>query len=361
MRAGAWRIRSGWVQILQTAVAAAVAWVVAALVLGQEQPVFASIATVLALGVSVGERGRRALELVFGVAFGFAVANFFVYFLGLGPLQIAGMVALAMCIGVFFGERDLGVNETAISAMILIVSFQPVGASFSPDRLFEALIGCAVALVVNALLPANPEIMVERAAHPIFDDAVAVLEEVAAALDEGDLERTEQALLKAREIDQRVSGFKEALAAGQETARFAPPRRRAMRHLNLYAAASDQIDLTVRNVRGLARAAFDVVRAGAPVPEELSGAVLDLARAVEALAAYLETPGQTEEDARTVALRAVGRATVLLEEHKDLATNVFVGQIRAAVIDLLGATGMSRGETLQAVDEATDHAPPETG
>ena len=54
MRAGAWRIRSGWVQILQTAVAAAVAWVVAALVLGQEQPVFASIATVLALGVSVG-------------------------------------------------------------------------------------------------------------------------------------------------------------------------------------------------------------------------------------------------------------------------------------------------------------------
>jgi hypothetical protein len=156
--------------------------------------------------------------------------------------------------------------------MILIVSFQPVGASFSPDRLLAALVGCVVALVVNAVLPANPEVMVERAAHPIFDDAVAVLEEVAAALDEGDLERTEQALLKAREIDQRVSGFKEALAAGQETARFAPPRRRALKHLNLYAAASDQIDLTVRNVRGLARAAFDVVRAGALIPEELSGA-----------------------------------------------------------------------------------------
>ena len=333
---------------LQTAVAAAVAWVVAALVLGQEQPVFASIATVLSLGVSVGERGRRALEIIFG----FAVANFFVYFLGLGPLQIAVMVALAMCLGVFFGERDLGVNEIAISAMILIVSFQPVGASFSPDRLLEALVGCAVALVVNALLPANPEVMVERAAHPVFDDAVAVLEEVAAALNESDLERTEQALLKAREIDQRVSAFKEALAAGQETARFAPPRRRAMRHLNLYAAASDQIDLTVRNVRGLAQAAFDVVRAGVPVPEELSGAVLDLARAVEALAAYLERPGQTEEDVRTLALQAARRATALLEEHKDLAINVFVGQVRTAAMDLLGATGMSRQETLQAVDGA---------
>ncbi len=125
-----------------------------------------------------------------------------------------------------------------------------------------------------------------------------------------------------------------------------------MRHLNLYAAASDQIDLTVRNVRGLARAAFDVVRAGVPVPEELSGAVLDLARAVEALAAYLERPGQTEEDIRALALQAARRATALLEEHKDLATNVFIGQVRTAATDLLGATGMSRQETLQAVDGA---------
>ncbi len=60
LRAGVWRLRSGWVQILQTAVAAAVAWFVAALVLGQEQPVFASIATVLSLGVSVGETADQA-------------------------------------------------------------------------------------------------------------------------------------------------------------------------------------------------------------------------------------------------------------------------------------------------------------
>lgn len=346
---------------MQTAVAASVAWFVAALVLGQEQPVFASIATVLSLGTSVGERGRRALELILGVAFGFAVANFFVYFLGIGPIQIAAVVALGMSIGVFFGERDLGVNETAISAMILIAAFQTAGSNFSLDRLLEAFIGCGVALVVNALLPANPEVMVERAAHPVFDDAVAVLEEIAATLDEGDLERTEQVLLKAREIDQRVSGFKEALAAGQETARFAPPRRRARSHLELYATASDQIDLTVRNVRELARAALDVVRSGVSVPEELSGAILDLARTVEALAAYLETPGQTEEDVHRFAFQAAGRATALLEEHKDLATNVFVGRIRVTVVDLLGATGVSQEEILQAIEEDSDHASPETG
>ena len=57
--------------------------------------------------------------------------------------------------------------------------------------------------------------MVENAAHPVFDESVAVLEEVAAALEDGDLERAQHAYVKAREIDARVSGLKEALAAGR--------------------------------------------------------------------------------------------------------------------------------------------------
>ena len=66
--------------------------------------------------------------------------------------------------------------------------------------------------------------------------------------------------MKAREIDARVSGLKEAVAAGRETARLAPPRRRSLGHMELYASAADQIDLTVRDVRALARAALSVVQ-----------------------------------------------------------------------------------------------------
>jgi hypothetical protein len=44
--------------------------------------------------------------------------------------------------------------------------------------------------------------------------------------------------------------LKEAVAAGRETARLAPPRRRSLRHLELYAGAQDQIDLTVRDAEG---------------------------------------------------------------------------------------------------------------
>jgi hypothetical protein len=358
LRSGMHRLWGGWWQILQTAVAAGVAWFLAILILGHERPEFAPIAAVISLGLAVGQRGRRVVELTIGVAFGVAIADLLVSVIGAGPVQSGIVVALAMVVAVFLGRGDLGVNEAAITAMILMITFQPSGTGFPPDRFFEALIGGGTALLVNALLPINPERMVTTAAHPIFDETVAVLEETAAALEDGDFQRTQNALSKARAIDARVSSFKEALAAGRETARFAPPRRRALGHLEVYAAAADQIDLIVRHVRILARSALGVVRTGYPAPEPLPVALRDLARASEALAAYLEAPGDPEE-ARRLALKAAGGAAALLRERedlaKDLATNAFIDDIFSAAYDLLLGTGMDPATALRVLKEAVGH------
>src|SRR5918911_1779486 len=356
LRTGIGRLRDGWLQIFQTAVAAGVAWFLAFVVFRHEQPEFASIATVISLGLAVGQRGKRAFELALGVAFGIAIADLLVSIIGVGAVQIGIVVALAMTAALFFGGGPLVVSEAAISATILMVVFQPSSIGFPVDRFLDALVGGGVALVVNALLPINPERMVERAAHPVFEESLGVLEEAAAALNDGDPERAERALVKAREIDTKVSGFKEALAAGRETARIAPPRRRSLGHLELYAAAADQIDLTVRHIRGLARATLNVVRAGNPAPELLSEALRELGRAVEALGAYLAAPGDPE-DTRRFALEAARGPTTLLEEREDLATNLainaLVDRIHSAVVDLLGGTGMDQATALQALREAT--------
>jgi uncharacterized membrane protein YgaE (UPF0421/DUF939 family) len=352
---GVHRLQGGWWQIFQTAVAAGVAWFLAVLILGNERPEFAPIAAVISLGLAVGQRGRRVVELTLGVALGVAIADLLVSAIGVGAVQSAILVALAMIVAVFVGRGELGVNEAAISAMILMITFQPSETGFLPDRFFEALIGGGTAMVVNALLPINPERMVSTAAHPIFDDSAAVLEETAAALEEGDFERAQNALMRARAIDARVSGFKEALAAGRETARIAPSRRRALGHLDLYAAAADQIDLIVRHVRILARSALGVVRSGDPAPEPLAVAVRDLARATEALAAYLEA-SEGPEEARRLALKAAGDAAALLREREDLARdmaiNAFIDDIFSASYDLLLSTGMDPAAALRALEEA---------
>jgi uncharacterized membrane protein YgaE (UPF0421/DUF939 family) len=360
---GIHRLRSVWWQIVQTAVAAIVAWFLAVLILGHERPAFAPIAAVISLGLAVGERSKRVVELTLGVALGVAIGDLLVSVIGVGALQGGILVALAMAAAVFFGRGDLGVNEAAISAMILMITFQPLVTGFPLDRVFEALIGGGTALVVNALLPINPERMVTTAAHPIFDESVAVLQETAAALDDGDFERAQNALMKARAIDARVSSFKEALSAGRETARAAPTRRRVLGHLELYAAAADQIDLIVRYVRILARSALGVVRTGDPAPEPLAAALRELARAVEALATYLET-SEGPEEARRLALKAAENAAALLRERedltKDMAISAFVDDIFSATYDLLLSTGMDSGAASRALEEAVG-GPSETG
>jgi hypothetical protein len=360
LQASALRLRSGWLSILQTALAACLAWFLSVLILGLERPTFAPIAAVIVLGLAVGQRGRRAVEMTLGVAFGVAMADLLLSVLGVGALQAGLFVILAMGVAVLLGGGDVGVKEAAISAMVIMFTFTPSAAGFPVDRFLEALIGGGTALLINALLPIDPERLVEDAAVPLFAESATVLEEVANALEDGDARRAQRAYVKAREIDARVSGLKEAVAAGRETARLAPPRRRSLGHMDLYAAAADQIDLMVRDVRALARAALSVVQPEDPAPERLPAAIRGLARATEALATYLQTSGDLPNETRRLALEAASEASRLLEEHEDLASNLginaLVDQIHSSAVDLIGGTGMDRAAALQALEEATGRA-----
>ena len=340
---------NGWA-ILQTAAAAGIAYFLAAVALGNEQPFFAPVTAVVTLGLAFGERGRRALEVALGVVVGLGIADVIVRVVGVGAAQVALVVALAMAAAVLVGERRLLVNQAAISA-ILVVALQPPDAPFSPDRFFNALLGGGVALAISHLFPVNPERLVERAAGPVFGELAAALEGVAEALQDGDREKAEALLESVRELDERVHDLDEALSAGYETARLSPTRRRSLKHLELYAGASIRMELAVINTRVLVRGAANVLRRGESVPPSLERAILDLARAVRALATYLEESGGPEPS-RRCALAAARGATEALKVTHDLTTTVLVGQIRAMAVDLLRSTGMNQAEALAALEEA---------
>jgi uncharacterized membrane protein YgaE (UPF0421/DUF939 family) len=348
------RMGVGFWPILQTAVAASLAWFLASTVLGHERPYFAAIAAVISSGVVVGQEGRRVLELVFGVACGLAVADLLVVLIGTGTVQIGVVVALAMAVAWLLGGGPALVSEAGVTALFTVM-LDPSTSGWSPERIVDALLGSAVTLGVRAVFPSDPRHRVERAAHTIFDDLVDALRETATALRAGNLEMAEHALQKARETDARMDAFREALEAGYDTVRLSPPRRHALGQLALYATAADQLDLAVRNIRVLARAAATAVREGGTVPEALSETILDLAYAVETLAAYIEEP-EHPMDTRRFALEAAEGATAVLEESNDLRTSMLVGQIRSTAVDLLRASGMDRTEALDTLRDTTGHA-----
>src|SRR5215213_443270 len=82
------RLALAWRSLLQAAIAATAAYVVATDVVGHARPFFAPIAAIITLGLTVGQRRRRAVELALGVAVGIAIADLLVVLTGSGAAAL---------------------------------------------------------------------------------------------------------------------------------------------------------------------------------------------------------------------------------------------------------------------------------
>ena len=336
------RLRPHLVAMLQTAAAALAAWWLAIALLPSERPAFASIAAVISLGLTYGQRRSRAAELIGGVVLGITVASLLLFVIGTGPWQIALLVVLAMSAALLFGGGEVLVSEAAISA-ILLASLEPSTSGFSADRILEGLIGGGVGLVVaSLLLPPDPVSMVGQVAQTVFGKLGRTLEETAQALRHSDPTRAESALHAARGADEHVEELEEMLAVASETARFAPARRGGLPHVQRYQQTLPQIDFAVRNTRVLARYAARQVRAGEQAPQ-LAGAVQELADAVWVLAAQFERPDRPGA-LRDLALRAARTAEGIHEREPSLMTTQIVAQVRTVAVDLMRAAESLAGE-----------------
>ncbi len=349
------RLRTATRAILQATLAATLAWLLATEVVGHEAPFFAPVSAMIVLGLTQGERGRRAIEVLLGVTLGIAVADLLVLALGTGWWQLGVVVALAMSAALLLGSGQMFAQQTAVSAA-LVATLQPPDDGITFARAVDALVGGSVALAVSALiLPANPIRMVREAAAPVLDELAGVLDDVAAALRMRSREAVQAALERGRRIDDLARELEDALAVGRETARMAPPRRKSLEVVDLYADAAGQLDLAVRNVRVLARGARRAMDLEENVPPEVGDAVAELAAAVRALAPALDDPEKAGA-VREPALRAAGLAAIALERTGNLSVSVIVGQVRSTAVDLLRGTGMSYDAAASAVRAAVQEA-----
>lgn len=321
------RLNDRALAIAQTAVAALSAWYLSVLLLPDPQPIFACIATVVAIGATHGAHRQRATHLVAGVVLGLAVADVIIHVIGTGAPQLALMVVLAMSVAVLLNGSEIVVSESAVSAMLLMMA-GPAG--FSPNRILEATIGGAVALLIVVLFAPNPVVPVGRAGQGVFAQLGQALERIASALRFDDAGKAEAALAQARAIDALIGKLDDALSTSVETVRTAPTRFGAREPVERYARSFEQLDLAVRNTRVLARHAHRALRAGQtfdPTP------VAQLAEAVWQLAAAYDDP-ERAHDARVLASRAAATASL----------DALGESVRSTAVDLMRAAELVAGE-----------------
>ncbi|ROT31873.1 aromatic acid exporter family protein [Micromonospora sp. HM5-17] len=336
-------VRYNLLLALQAAVAAGAAWVGSHELFGNESPVFAPISAIGTIASSVGQRFRRTIELIFGVAVGIGIGDFLVFLAGSGPWQLGLIVFLSIVVTIFLGGGPAVVTQAAATA-VLIVALAPQQANLEFSRVIDALIGGFAGLLVIALvLPLNPLRVVDRAARPALDRLTEELTETAEALRTRDAARAQAALDRLREVEEHMQSFEDALEGGRETAILSPVRWHRRGALSQYVESSEYIEHAVHNSGTLIRRAVTVLEDDEPVPETMPNAVAMLADAVRLLRKDLGI-GVEPEAAREQALHAIDQAGRAYDAGVGFSGSVVIAQVRTTGSDVLRATGIERTE-----------------
>jgi uncharacterized membrane protein YgaE (UPF0421/DUF939 family) len=345
------RVRTAWLAIIQTGVAAGVAWALARLIVGQPAPFFAPAAAVITLGLARGQTRSRSVELTVGVAIGLGIADIVRHLVGVGPIQIGAVVSLTVAAALLVGAGMVLVNQSVITA-VLVMALPTSGQGAAPDRFFDAVIGSAVALAFSQLvLHRDPARIVGRAIEPTLTEFASALRAVGDALSLERLPLALDGLNRMRGLDPRIAALYDSLAMAREASLLSPARRRVRGQLEPYDDAARHIDYAVRNSRVLARNAATAVRTHVAVSTDLIGAIEGLAAVVDALEHQLAGNGDAN-DTQRLAVEAAAKATGVLEHHHDLRSSVLIGQVRATAVDLLRASGLDAASARTAIGEA---------
>lgn len=342
------RLRVSLVPIVQCALAAGVSWWIAVEIFIHPDPFFAPIAAVISLGLSLGQRWRRAAELVGGVAIGILVGDLFISLVGEGAWQIMIVVALAMTVAVFLDDGPL-VPMQAASSAALVATLLPPGGVAGFHRALDALIGGLVGILVGALLPVNPASRARRDAAGVLATVRDAARQLATGLRERDEELIAAALEAGRGTQAEINKMRSDMTGGREVTRISPLYWGSRMRLDRISATADPIDNAVRNFRIIARRSLGMTQRGVPVLPELIEIIDDLAGAFEVLRAMMMAdPGEEPDqaDAARMIRSIVRKARIDLVTNSELSEAALLAEIRSLLVDLLMTAGLRRSSAL---------------
>lgn len=346
------RVRASGGLALQAGLAAGISWWVADGLLHIPQPLFAPISAVIALAASVGQRLRRTVELIVGVAVGVLIGDALIYLVGTGAWQLGLIVVLSIVAAVLLGGSPAVMVQSAATA-VLIGTLSPMVENLEFPRFVAALVGGAVSLAVTAvLLPLHPLRLINRAAAPALCLLADQLDVTADALRRRDGPAAQAALDRLRDNKQEVAALTEAAQAARETSTLSPVRWESRQGpVARYARAAEPIDRAMRNSGTLIRRTVTLIEDAEPIPDTLPEAVSALAEATRLLRREFAT-GHEPDKARRTALRAVTGAGAAYRAGVGFSGSVVVAQVRTTTSDLFVATGVEQEDANRLVRDA---------
>ncbi|WP_238448536.1 hypothetical protein [Micromonospora sp. 4G55] len=133
------------------------------------------------------------------------------------------------------------------------------------------------------------------------------------------------------------------LAAAGEVAALSPWRRRRLGMTRRYQCAAEHLDNAYTSGREMMRWSVATIREDEPVPANVPAALEHFGEALRLLHRDFLV-GREPEPTRARALQAIGEADEACAQGLEFSGNAVVAQLRAAVSELLQASGLSEAE-----------------
>lgn len=339
LRSVAARVRTALGPITLTAVAAALAWLVAHRVLGHTHPFFAPIAAAVSLSTSRVQRFRRILQLVGGVLIGIVIGGLLSSALGTSTaaLGVIVFVTLAIAIGAgagFFAGGMTFANQAAASA-ILVVTLGKHGTG--AERGLDALVGGGVGLVLGVgLFPPDPLRLLHDAERRLLAQLATTVEQAVEMLSRSIDPGAQWTLAQGAEVHARLAELTNARATARTNVRVSPRRWRLRPLVEAELARLVRLDALVESVLGTARAATREFEGSGPLPMAIRDELAVIGAGLRQLATTEQPwPKLTLDVVRAITRRIAARPRM---EPADRAA-VVGSLLHTSALDLAAAVG----------------------
>jgi uncharacterized membrane protein YgaE (UPF0421/DUF939 family) len=242
------------IQLAKTALAAALAWLLAHSLFDVAQPFLAPWAALLTVHATVFGTLRSGVQQVAATVVGVLVAFAAGRLLGVTALSLGLAVLIGLAAGSVRGLRSEATTAGATAIVVLTTGYSDDGGMLAA-RLLDVGIGVSVGLLVNLLV--WPPLRDRSAAHQIdvIDDRIGVLLcEIAAGLRDDDAS-TDDWIARTEALDEEIDEGWRVLGQARESGRLnpRPAKYRRMRATEDFAGILHRLGQAVAETRSMVR------------------------------------------------------------------------------------------------------------
>lgn len=238
-------------QVVKTSLAAGISWLVASLLPHSPYPIFAPLAAILIMQVTIANSIEKALYRILGVIGGVCVGVLVGYFFTVGTISITLVVLLGMAVSTAFRLNPQVTSQVAVSALLVLDYGRMQG--YVVGRIGETVVGSVVAVVINILIcPPKSSPAVRQQIRQLTKNLAEVLQNMQIS------SQAEQTLMSARTLVIQTEKTYQSLTLALQNLQFTPFWSHERLLIEDLLRVMSGLEHMATQVRGIARGFFDL-------------------------------------------------------------------------------------------------------